>query len=127
MIDLSKQRDGHKTSHASTARLSPHCARAQLTPILDRYYQIFTCEFGGDAAYIFHPPQSGFDRPMEGSAWSQWVGRLCSSGTPTSPHRTQDAALDLHHLARARAAAPRRRLGDGRVDAPADAAGGGSP
>ena len=74
MIDLSKQRDGHKTSRF----YGPFAASlpAQLTPILDQYSQLFTCEFGGDAAYIFHPPQSAFDRPMEGSSWSQWVGRL---------------------------------------------------
>ena len=90
MIDLSKQRDGHKTSRF----YGPFAASlpVQLTPILDRYSQIFSCEFGGDTAYIFHPPQSGFDRPMEGSAWSQWVGRLCSSGTPTSPSRRKRSA-----------------------------------
>ena len=31
---------------------------------------------GGDSAYLFHPPQSGFDRPMESSAWTGWVKRL---------------------------------------------------
>ena len=74
MIDLSKQRDGHKTSRF----YGPFAASlpAQLTPILDQYSQLFTCEFGGDAAYLFHPAQSAFDRPMEGSSWSQWVGRL---------------------------------------------------
>merc|ERR1711938_415982 len=46
------------------------------TPILDKYEQLFSLELGGDSAYLFHPPQSGFDRPMESSSWSQWVSRL---------------------------------------------------
>jgi hypothetical protein len=33
-------------------------------------------EPGGDSAYLFHPSQSHFDRPMESSAWSMWVKRV---------------------------------------------------
>ena len=74
MMDLSKQRDGHKTSRF----YGPFAASlpAELTPILDQYEQLFSLELGGDEAYLFHPPQSGFDRAMESSSWSQWVGRL---------------------------------------------------
>ena len=74
MMDLSKQRDGHKTSRFS----GPFAASlpSELTPILDAYMQLFSLEPGGDQAYLFHPPQSGFDRAMESSSWSQWVGRL---------------------------------------------------
>ena len=73
-IDLSKQRDGHKTSRF----YGPFAASlpTALTPILDKYEQMFKFEVGGDEAYLFHPPQSGFDRPMESSSWSQWVSRL---------------------------------------------------
>ena len=73
-MDLSKQRDGHKTSRF----YGPFAASlpTALTPILDKYEQLFSLEMGGDSAYLFHPPQSGFDRPMESSSWSQWVSRL---------------------------------------------------
>ena len=74
MMDLTKARDGHKTSRF----YGPFAASlpSELTPILDKYSQLFSLEVGGDEAYLFHPPQSGFDRPMESSSWSQWVGRL---------------------------------------------------
>jgi hypothetical protein len=74
MMDLSHQRDGHKTSrfYGPFAASLPN----ELTPILDQYTDLFAFEMDGDSAYLFHPPQSGFDRPMESSSWSQWVGRL---------------------------------------------------
>ena len=74
MMDLSKQRDGHKTSRF----YGPFAASlpSELIPILDKYAQLFSLELGGDEAYLFHPPQSGFERAMESSSWSQWVGRL---------------------------------------------------
>ena len=73
MMDLSKQRDGHKTSRF----YGPFAASlpSALTPILNKYEQLFSLELGGDSAYLFHPPQSGFDRAMESSSWSQWVSR----------------------------------------------------
>ena len=73
-VDLSKQRDGHKTSRF----YGPFAASlpVELTPILDKYTQLFAYDMDGDSAYLFHPPQSGFDRPMESSSWSQWVSRL---------------------------------------------------
>ena len=73
-MDLSKQRDGHKTSRF----YGPFAASlpSALTPVLDKYEGLFKFEMGGEEAYLFHPPQSGFDRPMESSSWSQWVSRL---------------------------------------------------
>ena len=73
-IDLSKQRDGHKTSRF----YGPFAASlpTELNDILGRY----TSELGFDGpveggAYLFHPPRSKPDRPMESSAWSGWVKR----------------------------------------------------
>ena len=84
-MDLSKQRDGHKTSRF----YGPFAASlpSALTPILDKYEGLFKFEMGGDEAYLFHPPQSGFTRPMESSSWSQWVSRLFQrhAGTPIAP------------------------------------------
>jgi len=74
-MDLSKQRDGHKTSRF----YGPFAASlpSALTPILDQYCAVLELEPGSDAGpYLFHPPQSHFDRPMESSAWSAWVKRL---------------------------------------------------
>ena len=84
-MDLSKQRDGHKTSRF----YGPFAASlpSALTPVLDKYEELFKFEMGGDEAYLFHPPQSGFDRPMESSSWSQWVSRLFQrhSGVAIAP------------------------------------------
>ena len=33
-------------------------------------------EFGGDDAFLFHPPNGSMDRAMESSAWTGWVKRL---------------------------------------------------
>ena len=74
-MDLSKQRDGHKTSrfYGPFAASLPDA----LTPILDQYTAVLELEPGSDeGAYLFHPPQSHFDRPMEPSAWTGWVRRL---------------------------------------------------
>ena len=73
-MDLSKQRDGHKTSRF----YGPFAASlpSALTPVLDKYEELFKFEVGGDEGYLFPPPQSGFDRAMESSSWSQWVSRL---------------------------------------------------
>ena len=75
-MDLSKQRDGHKTSRF----YGPFCASLPdaLDGILDAYAAQF--EFDGpsdsDGPYLFHPPHSKSDRPMEPSAWTGWVRRL---------------------------------------------------
>ena len=101
MMDLSKQRDGHKTSRF----YGPFAASlpSALTPILDKYEQLFSLEPGGDAAYLFHPPQSGFDRAMESSSWSQWVGRLFQrhAGVTIAPKTLRSIFITwhVHHLA----------------------------
>ena len=74
MVDLSKQRDGHKTSRF----YGPFAASlpSELNPILDKY--VSALQFDGDEVgpYLFHPPTMSSDRPMESSNWSQWVSRL---------------------------------------------------
>ena len=74
MMDLSKQRDGHKTSRF----YGPFAASlpAELTAILDRYAIALELEIGGENAYLFHPPHGSNDRPMESAAWTGWVKRL---------------------------------------------------
>ena len=73
-MDLSKQRDGHKTSRF----YGPFAASlpTELTPILDQYAALLEYEVDGDVAYLFHPPNGSNDRPMESSAWTSWVRRL---------------------------------------------------
>ena len=74
-MDLSKQRDGHKTSRF----YGPFAASlpGALTPILDEYCRVLELAAPVDGgAYLFHPPQSQPDRPLEPSAWSGWVRRL---------------------------------------------------
>ena len=66
-----------------------------LTPVLNQYTAVLELEPGSDAGpYLFHPPQSHFDRPMEPSAWTGWVRRLfkrhhgevrAASSRPPSP------------------------------------------
>ena len=84
-IDFSSIRDQHKTSRF----YGPFAASlpGALTPILDKYSRVLEMEPGGDAAYLFHPPQSGFDRSMEPSAWTGWVKRLFKRwhGTEIAP------------------------------------------
>jgi integrase len=74
-IDLSKQRDSHKTSrfYGPFAASLPDA----LNGVLDAYCAVLELEPGSDEGpYLFHPPQSNFDRPMEPSAWTGWVRRL---------------------------------------------------
>ena len=47
-----------------------------LTPILDEYTGVLELNAPVDGPYLFHPPQSQPDRPLEPSAWSGWVRRL---------------------------------------------------
>ena len=76
---------GHKTSRF----YGPFAASLPdvLTPILDKYAQVFAFDLGGEAAYLFHPPQSGFDRPMESSACGLAGSSDCSSATWVSRSR----------------------------------------
>ena len=73
-LDLSRLRDGHKTSrfYGPFASSLP----AELTPVLDQYVRLFDLEPDGGTAFLFHPPNSGFDRSMEPSPWTGWVRRL---------------------------------------------------
>ena len=110
-MDLSKQRDGHKTSrfYGPFAASLPEA----LTPILNEYcnvlvltaptdggpYLVCACTAKCDQACAqyntgtlascaqFHPPQSQPDRPLEPSAWSGWVKRLFKRhhGTEVAP------------------------------------------
>ena len=74
-MDLTKARDGHKTSrfYGPFAASLPE----ELTPILDKYCAVLEFDDVGESGpYLFHPPQGSTDRAMESSAWSQWVSRL---------------------------------------------------
>jgi hypothetical protein len=102
-IDLSKQRDAHKTSRFCKFSLRPRTSQllysltifclmccklppdgpfaaslpVALNGVLDAYCAVLELEPGSDEGpYLFHPPQSKFDRPMEPSAWTGWVRRL---------------------------------------------------
>ena len=68
----------HCTQHCVCITAGPFAARLpdELTPILDLYATALEYSLGGDAAYLFHPPTLGLDRPMESSAWTAWVKRL---------------------------------------------------
>ena len=74
-LDLSKQRDGHKTSrfYGPFAASLPDA----LTPILDSYCGALELDAPVEGGpYLFHPPQSASDRSLEPSAWTGWVRRL---------------------------------------------------
>jgi hypothetical protein len=72
-----------------------------LTPILNRYTAVLELEPGSDAGpYLFHPPQSYFDRPMEPSAWTGWVRRLFKRhhGEEIAPKTLRSGACCGHPL-----------------------------
>ena len=73
-IDLSRQRDGHKTSRF----YGPFAASlpSALTPVLDSYTAMLEQEPGGDEGYLFGPANGALDRPLENSAWTMFVRRL---------------------------------------------------
>ena len=73
MMDLTKQRDGHKTSKF----YGPFAASLSeaLTPILNEYCSVLELTAPIESPYLFHPPQSQPDRPLESSAWSGWMRR----------------------------------------------------
>ena len=75
MMDLSKARDGHKTSRF----YGPFAASlpSELSPILSKYCAVLEFDDVAESGpFLFHPPQGNTDRSMESSAWSQWVSRL---------------------------------------------------
>lgn len=72
-----------------------------LTPVLDSY--VSTIEPSADAtneAYLFHPATGSAYRPMESSAWTQYVRRLFGrlTGTEIAPKvlRTPHATPNLY-------------------------------
>ena len=104
-LDLTKARDGHKTSAQPLAyadmlrtRLSFNVQRwsvitcvctgrfygpfaaalpDELNGVLDAYSSTLELEVGGTEAYLFHPVRSGaIDRPVESSAWTSYVKSL---------------------------------------------------
>ena len=74
MLDLTKPRDGHKTSkfYGPFASSLP----SALTPILNEYCAVLELAAPVESPYLFHPPTAQPDRPLESSAWSGWVRRL---------------------------------------------------
>ena len=84
-LDLSKVRDGHKTSRF----YGPFAAKlpSALDGVLGTYSSLLSLEFGGDEAYLFHPINGAIDRPMESSSWTGYVKRLFKKfyGEPIAP------------------------------------------
>eukprot|EP00966_Prymnesium_polylepis_P263679 6091099-Prymnesium_polylepis.1 len=85
-LDLSNQRDGHKTSKF----YGPFAAKLPdaLTPVLDTFASVLEMsDVGGSEAYLFHPPTGKADRAMESSAWTQYVRKLFGklAGTEIAP------------------------------------------
>ena len=85
-LDLTNQRDGHKTSRF----YGPFAARLPdaLTPILTQYFTALSYDFGGDTAYLFYPPNSGdFGRCLESAGWTAYIKRLFEKlhGSPVAP------------------------------------------
>ena len=72
-IDLSQQRNAHKTSKF----YGPYAAKLPeaLWPLLTAYATTLRYEVDGETAYLFHPVRSGVDRPLEGSAWTAYIKR----------------------------------------------------
>ena len=73
-LDLRNVRDSHKTSRF----YGPFAAKlpSALDDVLGTYSALLVLEFGGDEAYLFHPANSGIDRPMESSNWTAYIKRL---------------------------------------------------
>ena len=97
MIDLSRQRDGHKTSrfYGPFAASLPDA----LTPVLDKYCAVLEFDDVGETGpYLFHPPQGSVDRAMESSAWSQWVSRCFQrhAGVAIAPKTLRSIFMCAH-------------------------------
>ena len=72
-----------------------------LTPVLDSYASTIELDApGNDEAYLFHPATGAASRPMESSAWTQYVRRLFGrlTGTEIAPKvlRTPHATPNLY-------------------------------
>ena len=111
-LDLSKQRDGHKTSSTPPQGISsnycdsPEASRPdrrvllphaefygpfaaklpdELTPILNSYAaSLEMSTVGGEESYLFHPTDGKPDRAFESSAWTMYVSRLFKKLTGTA-------------------------------------------
>ena len=73
-IDLSKQRNAHKTSKfygPYAAKLPP-----ETWPLITSYVDSLAFEMGGEQAYLFHPKTLGVGRPMESTQWTSYVRQL---------------------------------------------------
>ena len=97
MIDLSRQRDGHKTSrfYGPFAASLPDA----LTPVLDKYCAMLKFDDVGETGpYLFHPPHGSIDRAMESSAWSQWVSRCFQrhAGVAIAPKTLRSIFMYAH-------------------------------
>ena len=97
MIDLSKQRDGHKTSrfYGPFAASLPDA----LTPVLDKYCAVLEFDDVGETGpYLLNPPQGSVDRAMESSAWSQWVSRCFQrhAGVAIAPKTLRSIFMYVH-------------------------------
>ena len=82
-LDLTKQRDGHKTSKF----YGPFAAKlpSELDAVLDAYASALEMSsLGGTEAYLFHPATGRPDRAVESSAWTQYVRRLFQKLTGTA-------------------------------------------
>ena len=84
-LDLSKQRDGHKTSRF----YGPFAAKLpeELNAVLDAYAAVLALEWGGSHAYLFHPLRGDLDRPLSSSEWTAYIRRLFKKwhGTEIAP------------------------------------------
>ena len=58
-----------------------------LTSVLNQYCAVLELDAPSEGPYLFHPPQSKSDRPLEASAWTGWVRRLFKRhhGTEVAP------------------------------------------
>ena len=111
MIDLSKQRDGHKTSrfYGPFAASLPDA----LTPVLDKYCAVLEFDDVSETGpYLFHPPQGSIDRAMESSAWSQWVSRCFQrhAGVAIAPKTLRSIFMCAHSSPSTQEPAPPKPL-----------------
>ena len=74
-LDLTKQKDGHKTSRF----YGPFAAQLprQLDSVLDAYAAALSVDSpDAEEAYLFHPASGDLTRPLDSSAWTAFVRRL---------------------------------------------------
>ena len=121
-LDLTKQRDSHKTSasphfentprtcplftprhHTPSGRFYGPFAAAlpdELNGVLNAYAAVLALEVGGECAYLFYPVRSGaIDRPIESSAYTAYVKRLFKNliGIELAPKTLRFGPPHTHH------------------------------